>query len=281
MTSPAELYVNGIREKFKIYHAAWLPNVTLHLGDIGVLQDNFFIQVTSLKNLGIDFNERPDTDSTPIDLVSESGVGITFKSAGQLNPNLTNLPQAEAGVGVEFSEQGAFVFNAPESYEPSIENIAQLQEQLVQAYKEGRWKSRWVVIVRLVYTPTATIIVSNSSKSKLELGAKGNIDGAWFNLGDANITLSVNHQSGDVLKMLGAKNITPLFQVAGIKRRTWPWEEPYSYVGSKKIGTSAMRVPKMAVQKEAALSVSPLDMVTPEMAKREKAIAESLYLDLY
>ncbi len=271
MASPAEIYVNGIRKKIKTYYAAWLPNEELLLGDVGVISDNFFTRVTSLKKLGIDFEERKDLDPTSIDLVSDSGVGISFKVAGEVSSMAPNIPQGEAGVAVEFTENGAFVFNAPVSYLPSIEDLEHLEEQIREAYKEGRWDSKWRVIVRLLLTPTVTILVSQSSKSKIELAAQGNINGGSFELGDAKIALTAYHQSGDVLKILTAKNKTPMFQVAGLS-------------------VSVLRIlPFLHLQPQWRACVSMMDephvvplfdVVTPEMARKDEAIAKSLHLEL-
>ena len=265
MPTPADLYIEGIRKKLKNYYAAWLPNEKLRLGDVGVLRGKLFTRVTSLADLGITFAERPDADPTPIDYVSESGVSMYFKGAGEVNTNLPNVPEGKAGVGVEFSREGAFVLKAPESYEPSIENIAQLEGQLIEAYKAGRWKSDWAVIVRLVQTPLATIMVSNSSQSKIEFSAEGSLPpGAPVDLGSAGIEFGVKVQKGDVIKFVGAKNLTPLFQLAKVMSKPWwnPWGGPSFAVRS------------------ARGEASPMSAITPERVRDDPQVAESLYLGL-
>jgi hypothetical protein len=219
VTTPADLYVNGIKEKLHNYFAAWLPNQVLQLGDVGVLDGNFFVRISSLKEMDIDFAIRDDPDPSPIDYVSEKGVSVTFKAAGETNASLPSIPAANAGVGVEFSTQGAFVVNAEKSYEPSIENIAKLQKQVLKAFQKGRWNRNWAVIVKLVRTPVATILVSNSSVSKLELAVEGDISSGTIALGSGSLSFGVKSQKGDVLKIVGAKNITPFFQLVRIKRR--------------------------------------------------------------
>ena len=263
MNSPADLYVKGMRKKFEKYYAAWLPDETFRLGDVGAIENDFFIRLTSLHELGIEFEERPDTETepSPMNFQSESGVEFSFKAAGEINPNLPNVPEAEAGVAVKFSELGAFVFNAQQSYAPSIENIAHVQKQILEAFKEGRWNSRWVVIVRLVVAPTATVIVSQSPDSEIELAAHGDISTTSFNLGDANITLKTCHVKNDVLLIPSAKEITPLFQVGGLKKRWYIGP----YVSTLKKGYGVTESP---------------DYITPEMVKKDTKLADSLYLGL-
>jgi hypothetical protein len=219
MATPADLYVNGIKKKLRNYFATWLPNQVLKLGDVGVLDGNFFVRLSSLEDFGISFGVRDDPDPSPIDYVSEESVEVTFKAAGESNSSLPSIPEAKAGVGVEFSSKGAFVVKAEESYEPSIENILDIQRAILKAFQEGRWDRSWAVIVKLVKTPTATVLVSNSSASKLELAVEGDISSGAIDLGSGSISFGVKTQRGDVLKIIGAKNISPFFQLAKIKRR--------------------------------------------------------------
>lgn len=269
MANPAELYVNGIKRKLMDYYAAWLPNDVLELGDVGVLtgggwlqRGNLFRQETNLKDLGISFNAQSNKASTPINLASNSGVSISFKAAGELSSLAPSIPQAQAGVMVEFSVEGAFVFKASDSFQHTIKNIAQLQADILKAYINGEWHPEWVVIVRLVKTPAASILISASSKSKIELAADENIKTGSVDLGNVKIGFTVKLQNGDMISFPSAKNITPLFQLATLKS---------SFSGADKVMLQNYQV------KASPLSLSG---VTPAIAKADKEVARSLYLDL-
>jgi hypothetical protein len=262
MSTPAELYVSGIKKKLKNYYAAWLPSEKLKLGDVGVLSGTLFTRLTSLADLGISFAERPDTDSAPIDYVSESGVAIFLKAAGEVNTSVPNVPQGKAGVGVEFSQEGAFILKAPESYEPSIEDIVKLEQDVRYAFQEGLWSTKWVVIVRLVQTPVATIMVSNSSNSKVEFAVEGDVSVSGIDLGNAGLNFELKVQKGDVLRIERAQNLTPIFQLARLKRR---------WLG--------LRSPSFSVRRLQA-GVQAIDPITPAEAKADSEVASSLYLDL-
>jgi len=261
MPTPAELYVKGIKKKFRNYFAAWLPNEPLKLGDVGILEENFFTRITSLQELGISFQEREDPDSSPIDFVSESGVSFAFKSAGETNPNLPGIPEAKAGIGIEFSQEGTFVVKAEQSFEPSIENIAGVQKEVLEAFKEGKWEKRWAIIVRIVKTPVASILISTSSQSKIELSVESDITKGTIDLGNANIEFIAKTQKGGIFKSIGATNITPFFQLARIKRRWW-FGEPYVRL------------------RRSRLNWQPLDIVTPQIVRDNSDVADSLYLDI-
>lgn len=215
----ADLYVNGVRKKLRNYFAAWLPTEKLALGDIGVLKGNFFTRTGSLQDLGIPFKIRKDTAPAPLDYVSQSGVSVFLKAAGQTNPSLPSIPEAQAGVGIEFSQTGAFIIEATASYQPSIEDVIQLEKALLKAFEQKQWDQNWTVIVRLVQTPVATILISNSSNSKVEYTMSGNASSSAVDLGSASIQLGMASHHGDILKFPQSNNITPLFQLAQLKKK--------------------------------------------------------------
>ena len=95
--------------------------------------------------------------------------------SGETNNALYTIPEAKAGIGISFSSKGAFVVQAEETYESSINSFLELQKEIISAYKDGRWDKKWTVIVKLVKTPTATFLISNSSSSKIELTAESEL----------------------------------------------------------------------------------------------------------
>jgi len=48
MKSIGEQYINEMYDKFG-YRATWEPNLSLSLGDIGILENNVFTRIPSLK----------------------------------------------------------------------------------------------------------------------------------------------------------------------------------------------------------------------------------------
>jgi hypothetical protein len=263
MANPAELYVNGVRKKMQLYYAAWLPNEVLCLGDVGTLEKGtFFRHKTSLDILGIKFSIREDPSPTPFDMQSEKGVQLANKLAGEVNLKAPSIPQAKAGVAIDFSAKGAFVIRAPLTYEPVIEDIATLETQILDLYKKGRWNKEWVVMAKLVSAPSATILISRSSEGKIELSAEAQLAaGTGVQLGEANLKLNVSFVSGDIINMKDAQNVTPFFQLIGLKRR-WFQED------------------KVKSHRVDGLSGDPLDEITPAMVSENEKVAKSLYLDV-
>jgi hypothetical protein len=268
MPTPAELYVRGIRKKTKIYFAAWLPNAVLKLGDVGPLEGgflkkDFFKRWTSLGNLGISFRVRQDKSPTPLEFISHEGISITTKIAGEANNAIPALPTAKAGISLSFSSEGGYVFQAAESYEPTIDDMESVKKQVANAYKEGQWEKNWAIITKIVNVPYATYIISESSNSELVLEADADFKQGIADLGNASINLTWRKETGSFVKMAGAKNISPFFQLARLKGG-WPFGDP--------ILTGKMS--------RTFSTPNPLESITPQIVRENKEVEDSLFLDL-
>ena len=258
MTTPAEIYTNGIKKKLKNYWAAWLPISKFELGDIGVLKGKIFERIHSLNEFGIKYDIIKNEDASPIDYVSESGVSINIKLSGETNSTITNIPLAKAGIGINFSSKGAFIIEAEKTYEDSMKSMLQLQEQIIPKFKEGHWDKNWVVIVKIVKTPVASILISNSSNSIIELESEVSISNGLTELGKIDGKLSMKLQEGDIFKTIGAKNLTPFFQIAKIKRRLF---RPDSFA-----------------TKSFAPQSDSLEHITPDLVKKDQDIEKFIIL---
>jgi hypothetical protein len=199
------------------YMPTWLPNAPLSLGDVGTLgSDGFFHRVTSLRDLKIDFTVR--RGATPLDFShsSEQGVAMTVGGGADADAGPTH---AKAKVTLEFSSKGAFVFQAKGCVESSIEDQAKLGRDVITRFKSGEdWDPDWVVINTVVQAKCATILVSSSTSSKVEIAASGELPAGSVALADADVGLRVLTQTGDVTNLLAQQKLTPLFRVSRIKR---------------------------------------------------------------
>ena len=267
MPTAADLYVRGIRKETKIYFAAWLPNEVLKLGDVGplvggFLKKDFFKRRTSLENLGISFRVRQDKSPTPLDYISKQGTSVITKIAGEASDAIPALPTAKAGISLSFSSEGGYVFQAAESYEPTIEDMVSVNKQVVNACSEGRWEKNWAIITKIVNVPYATYVISTSSSSELVLEADADLKQGIADLGNASFNLTLRKQRGSFVKMLGAKNISPFFQLSRLKGGT-------------------LNDPRLSSKMSRTFSApDPLESITPQIVRENKEVEDSLFLDL-
>ncbi|MCX4137900.1 hypothetical protein M0D68_06875 [Paraburkholderia sp. SEWSISQ10-3 4] len=215
MTGAAKIYVRDIYKRFA-FLACWMPNMSVSLGDVGIVENNVFKQVTSLKNLGIPYTSRLGGHPADFSFTSESGVKILTKVKGELAAG-TTLPAAKAGVCIQFSKKGGFIFQASDCYMDEIDDKVTLGKSIVELSRNGKdqWRREWCVIDTLVRAGSATIMVSTSAQAALELTAKAAVDPSTLAKLDAGF--SVNAQSGDIVRVIAQKGLTPLFRLSRVK----------------------------------------------------------------
>ena len=220
MGSPAAMYVRSLHQKFDFY-AAWPPNQARRLGDIGRMADGQFQRVTTLELLGISFAERQGPTGSDLSHTSGSSVSIKLKAQGETLPG-TSIPNAKAGALVEFSSEGAFVFQAAAPAVREVEDQVRLADDILRLFRKlenGKrvWNEDWCVVTELMTTSKVTVLVSSSGSSKIELSADG-IPAGQAPLATLGGTLSVVTQHGEVTSVLAEANLTPLFRVSRVKR---------------------------------------------------------------
>jgi len=205
MANPVKLYHREMHEKVGFF-ANWLPGDPLEIGAIGVLTDGRFRKESSLKELKIACQESDP--GYPQDLHYTSNSGVKISTSGQASAVAT----ASAEVAIEFSQQGAFVFQAVGLRGRQLENRAAVARGVLQADEEERWQRNWVLIESLHVADCATIIVAESSGAGLVLAAKagGTISAAA--LADPKLDVQVKSSSGSLVQVLCERKLRPLYK---------------------------------------------------------------------
>lgn len=213
MSDVSKLYLKSIYSRFG-YFGTWLPNSPMSLGEVGLQERGIFKRMTSLTDLGIPFEIR--SSAHPVDFIytSNSGLSTQLKLAGEIAGGST-LPVAQGGVVIEFTQEGAFLFQAVDCLSDEIANRSVVGKLVLQAFRDGHWQSDWCVVDSVVNADCSTILVANSKRAKLELSSKGPLD--ITNMANVDANLAVHSQQGDVLRILAADGLAPLFRLSSIK----------------------------------------------------------------
>ncbi len=217
MASPRDTYIKELHKGFG-YFATWHPGEPIEIGDVGILRGNLFTRLTNVKDTPVGLVAvRPDNTAEDLSYVSERGVKIAFKAAGKPAWPGSAIADARAGVAVEFERTAGVVFNAVRTTTPSISDQADLGRKIIAAWKAGQWEKDWVVITELVHAASATVIISNTGSSRIELEAAAGIKAAAFNLAEASLGLEVVNQNNIHTQIIGAAEMRPLFKAKGIR----------------------------------------------------------------
>ncbi|HEY6802408.1 MAG TPA: hypothetical protein VI306_02410 [Pyrinomonadaceae bacterium] len=215
MAKPWEQYTKEMFERFG-YMATWTPGVQLELGDVGVVKDRLFTRITSLKNLGIDFNIREDVTEEEQKFASSSNVSILFKAAGTAPAVGSVLTQAQAGFSIEFKKSKATVYEAVGCVAPMIDDQVAVGKRILELNQHGDWNKDWAVVTELVKAKSATVLISNSSSAKIELSASGTVTGVP-NLGSVSAQFQLAFSKDMMTSLISQHGLTPLFKARAIK----------------------------------------------------------------
>jgi hypothetical protein len=215
MADVVEYYLTEMADKFH-YYAAWLPGISLRLGDIGIINDqNQFIPKTSLKSRGIAFEVREDAKKNDLKHTSAEGVSISMKAAGDVMAGTKVLKPADIGFIAEFGRENAVVFQADGVVSTRIEDIDRLTADIAAKAEKNEWKKEWVVITELIAADSSTILISNSNNARVEIKANADVPG--LNIASADARLGVAFESGMHTSLVAKNGLTPLFNVAKLE----------------------------------------------------------------
>jgi hypothetical protein len=192
--------------------ATWFPDTRVRLGDVGVLQGGRFFQKKTLEDLQIPFKVRAGSQGGDWDHSSGSDVQVQFSAA---------TPEGAAAVPgghavVTFGSTGAFLFQAIDCRTETIENMADVGQEIVSAYRGGVYDREWIVIDRVVRARSATVLVSDSAGAEIELGADVPL-AALPSLADASIGVKAKRWRGEVTRFVATSALTPLFGASKLR----------------------------------------------------------------
>ena len=226
-TSVHKMYAKDVYGNLK-YRPTWLPGTPVQLGTVGVIEDGIFRAVTDLNRLGIPSEVIVDSDRDAIDFTSEKGVSIAFKAAGETNARFRAIAKADAGALIEFSREGAVVLQLKDVSLNRISDQHSLRRALLTSIAVGdeskQWQRDWVVITEVARAGHATIVISHSGNSRLELKASGST--APTSLVDASAAFSVAAESQISTKVIAESGLTPLYRGLRVMQRFfWLYDE--------------------------------------------------------
>lgn len=226
-TSVYKLYARDVYESLR-YRPTWLPGSPIDLGTVGVIEEGIFRPITALQKLDIPFDVIVDSDVDAIDFASKNGVSISFKAAGEASKKFEAIAKADAGVLIEFSREGAVVLQLRDVLLNRIADQRALSNALLRSIAVGdqskQWQRDWIVVTEVARAGRATIVISNSGKSKLELKASGST--APASLVDASTALSVATESEISTKVIAESGLTPLYRGLRVRRGFfWLYDE--------------------------------------------------------
>ena len=207
-------YARQVRRTFGSgYHAAWYPDTPHALGAYGRMEKDVLIVIGNIKDLGVQYDVDEDTIPSALEISASKGVAITTKAEGATNSGLPHIPQASAGLGIEFKNEGSFAIAAEQVYEDRIKYPGALEAELTNLKKQGKWDSSYRIVTGILRMPVATILISQAGGAKLELSLEGTLTPSIKELGKAGVAANFRWESSAVMKYSPAHNAVPIIQL--------------------------------------------------------------------
>jgi hypothetical protein len=213
-------YVREVSSQFG-YLATWAPNLPIKLGQVGLLRDRVFLPRTDLQTLGVTAGV-PLTSPGPADISfsSATGVSVSFKAEGAASLPGSSIPQAKAGITVEFSRKASTLFELSGTTISVFQNIEQVGNDIKRLYDADRskWDTDWIAIVEVVEAKSGTILISSEDNAKIEFSIGAQVDAASIKLSDANLGLAISSFRNLSTRVVASSGLTPLYRAIRLNR---------------------------------------------------------------
>ena len=210
MASPIKIYQQEMHDNTGFF-ATWLPGDTIEIGDVGVFQGGRFRRMSSLKELGIKFDVSSGRSEQNVNYTSSHSTKVNIGGSADA------AAVGKAEISIEFSQQGAFVFQASKLQLHQLENRMKVSEQILKVYEQTKWDSSWLLVESLHEAERATIIVSEDSSAGLVIAAKMDASLPSISLVDPKLSLSVTSSRGRVMQLIGTEGLHPLYSCLRVK----------------------------------------------------------------
>lgn len=214
MASVEQQYTKELRNGLG-YLATWLPGMPIFLGDVGLIDDGVFKRVSHLQPLGVGFKTQKDRSTDRYEYQSSGKISVEMSAKGESAAGFSHISDAEAGIAVTFKDEKAVVLSAEGVRSDLIKDLDALETSIRE--RSDVWDPDWVVVTEVVTAASSTVLISNSSDSRIELKATGSVGSAGLKLADADAKLQIAMSRGLHTQIVSATGLTPLFR--GVKVR--------------------------------------------------------------
>ena len=210
--SIARYYTKALYQELT-YFGTWLPQATIQLGDVGIINNGVFERGSSLQQLGITFLPAPGETRRDDAFTYRTHGGVAISVGGQLDTAIPNLPNGN--INITFSKEQAILFDSKGVQIFGIEDLFELTQKIEAKYKEGTWKKNWKVITEVVKVESATILIAKGQHASIEL--KANTPGLAENINLADADVAIVKENGLHTKIIASSSLIPLYRMKGIK----------------------------------------------------------------
>lgn len=139
--SQYDMYHQVFRDQIGIrtWIPSWRPGANLQLGMVGRIEHGEFVRAYDLSERGITLPDPGPPDGQPdeYEWMSEGGVKISFKVAGETNQAFKAVAAADVGFRLDFGHSDALAMVYRDVLEQRLGDERALAEEMIRSWKGG------------------------------------------------------------------------------------------------------------------------------------------------
>jgi hypothetical protein len=187
---------------------SWPLGRQVKLGDVIDLKYRRMVYLGTLKDPSIDIAIDIDTDNT-IDITkwqSSNSINVVTKAKGEAPDEGSNLPINKAGITIDFSKKGGFLFQPGGMKIDRIKNLITVRKEAKEKLFRDLFNLRKIYIITEVgIVDSYSLTISQSKNSKLEVAAEGKPTISTKDLADLSLDLEVKTESALDFNVIGSE----------------------------------------------------------------------------
>jgi len=187
------IFKKAFRKHFTNHEGNFPPTRPIKLGDYGVMRFGYFERIGFIKDLihDADFSIVLDDSSSSENFKSSNDISV--KSIAKGGVDNAGVVKVNATLQFEFGSSNSVYFSAAGVLYNQIDNLKELGDKIIKAYKDGIWKKDYVVVSRLMSSENVVILISGSSDCKIDVEAGADVP--RIDLSNAGINLNIVNSS--------------------------------------------------------------------------------------
>ncbi len=208
MAQLEKLFVKTVFRNTGGFLATWPIGRQVKLGDIVSIRFRRMDYVGNLADPGIGIKVIPGNDITGDDLKwqSKNSVNVITKLAGEAPLPESRLTQADAGITIEFSKSGGFLFESKGIKYNRIENFVTVRKEAISKLTSTMFGVLKIYIIKEIgILDSYALTISQSNKSKLEVSAKGKVSISTKDLASLDLNLEIKKEELLDFNSIGTK----------------------------------------------------------------------------
>lgn len=217
MATAGEQYCRELARNLR-YNAAWPPGIRVVLGDIGIIDDDVFMPLTSLEQFGVRLELAPAGHDIAFEYASAGSVEFGFKLKGDVNPLVPNIPINQAGLGIKFIRENATVFRAEGGVQQRFADETRLKAEIRSLIRAGLWDRDWHVVTDVIDAKSTAALVSKFSGASVEVSVSADVSAGGLELLTAAAEAKIVASRSMQIAIIATNGLTPLFRAKRVKR---------------------------------------------------------------